>query len=146
MQQGLYPEAMQAHLGNLVTPDQPAESPLSAPSFFNFDLAGVGLGFHHFDDPELSARRLADRLAPGGVLFILDFLPHGEHEAGLLRSHHGVAHHGFSEERIRAMFEAAGAGGDFGFRVLEKEMVSQNAHGEGHHLVRKMFIARGTKA
>lgn len=135
---------MQAHQGNLIAADESRADAFSSPEFFDFDLAGVGLGFHHFDDPELSARRLADRLRPGGVLFILDFLPHGG-DHGQLRQQHGVAHHGFSEERIKAMFEAAGAGGDFGFKELEKEMVSHNAHGEGKHMVRKMFIARGTK-
>ena len=68
---------MHAYQGNICMPDDPSPTAFSSPEFFNFDIAAVGLGFHHFDDPELAACRLVERLRPGGVLVILDFLPHG---------------------------------------------------------------------
>ena len=41
----------------------------------NFDIAVVGLGFHHFDDPVRAAKALASRLRDeGGVLLIIDFV------------------------------------------------------------------------
>lgn len=67
---------MHAHQGNLCVPDDPSPAAFAGPEFFNFDVAAVGLGFHHFDHPALAARRLAERLKTGGVLVILDFLPH----------------------------------------------------------------------
>ncbi|PNY29524.1 methyltransferase [Tolypocladium capitatum] len=45
--------------------------------------------FHHFDDCHVAARRLAQRLRPGGVLFILDPVAHRDTEVVWL--------HGFTE-------------------------------------------------
>jgi ubiquinone/menaquinone biosynthesis C-methylase UbiE len=45
------------------------ESPAS------FDIAGVALGFHHFNNPSLCISNLAASLKKGGVLFIVDWLP-----------------------------------------------------------------------
>lgn len=69
---------MRAHQGNLCDPSDPDPAAFRGAEFWGFDVAAVGLGFHHFDDPGLAAARLAARLRPGGVLVILDFLPHGE--------------------------------------------------------------------
>lgn len=67
---------MHAYQGNLCVPSALEPEALAAPNFFNFDIAAVGLGFHHFDDPALAAQRLVKRLNPGGVLLVLDFLTH----------------------------------------------------------------------
>jgi SAM-dependent methyltransferase len=69
---------MRAYQGNLCDPQDENPETFKSADFFGFDLAVVGLGFHHFDDPNLAARRLAARLKPGGVLVILDFLPHAK--------------------------------------------------------------------
>lgn len=76
---------MHAYQGNLCVPEDPNPSAFTSPEFYNFDIAAVGLGFHHFDDPELAAKRLAERLRPGGVLVILDFLPHGKFDVGTIQ-------------------------------------------------------------
>ncbi|KAL8686776.1 MAG: hypothetical protein Q9218_006875, partial [Villophora microphyllina] len=47
---------------------------LKAEHLFNFDIAAVGLGFHHFEHLQLSIDRLVERLRSGGVLFIVDLL------------------------------------------------------------------------
>ena len=73
---------MHAYQGNLCIPDEPNPPAFASSEFQNFDIAAVGLGFHHFDDPELAAQRLVERLRPGGVLFILDFLPHDKFHVG----------------------------------------------------------------
>jgi len=82
--QGLAEDEMHAYHGNLCAPDDPSPSAFTEPRFFNFDIAAVGLGFHHFDDPALAAKRLVERLRPGGVLLVLDFLPHGKMDVSYL--------------------------------------------------------------
>ncbi|KAF7544437.1 hypothetical protein G7Z17_g9959 [Cylindrodendrum hubeiense] len=149
-----------AFLGNLADPSDPAPSVFSDAIFFDFDVAGVGLGWHHFDDCNLAAKRLVDRLKPGGVLFVVDFSAHemdAEHA-----THHGVTHHGFSKEQIKAMFEGAGAGGGFAFEEFAEPIDFNTIHGEGeghghahdhghdhhhheHTHSKKVFIARGSK-
>lgn len=78
--QGLTPSEMYAHQGNICTADDDdaTAAAFASPEFSGFDVAAVGLGFHHFDDPALAARKLAARLKVGGVLVIIDFLPHGK--------------------------------------------------------------------
>jgi SAM-dependent methyltransferase len=70
---------MSASVGNLLDPADPSPADFKGKEWFNFDIAVVGLGFHHFEDPALAATRLAERLKPGGVLMIIDFMPHDHH-------------------------------------------------------------------
>ncbi|WQF89604.1 Putative S-adenosyl-L-methionine-dependent methyltransferase superfamily [Colletotrichum destructivum] len=171
--QGLSTDEMHAYQGDLTDPSDPDPSAFSASSdadgrFHDFDVAGVGLGFHHFADPELSARRIVERLRPGGVFVILDFLPHGATDAALPAAN-TVVHHGFSRERMRAVFEQAGASRDFAMEEIGSGVVF-GGHGHGHEhnngqkhgdshgqehghshgegkegMKRRVFIARGTK-
>lgn len=164
--QGLSEHEMIAYQGDLCVPSDEDPEAFKDPKFFYFDMACVGLGFHHFDDPSLAAKRLVARLKSGGVLVIIDFLPHGAHPDSD-HHHHGhghghghghsdeqrdeegeaekkalktVTHHGFSEERIQEIFVEAGAGNQF---ALEKmgEVTMGMRHGKRH-----LFMARGTKA
>ncbi|KAM5347121.1 hypothetical protein ACJ41O_010126 [Fusarium nematophilum] len=114
-----------AYQGNLSDPDDSSPSALSDSKFFNFDLAGVGLGFHHFDDCELATKRLSERLKPGGVLFIVDFVAHKmdpEQTAG-----RGITHHGFTEDQIKTMFEGAGLA-NFGYEELSEPIKFKDFH------------------
>ena len=107
-------------------------------------MAAVGLGFHHFEDPEYTAKKLVDRLRPGGILFIVDFLPH---EA--LDPHRSAAatvtHHGFTKERVRDIFSGAGAGIAFAMQTMGDGVVFTHRK-EGKSDRRSVFIARGQKA
>ncbi|KAK0612318.1 S-adenosyl-L-methionine-dependent methyltransferase [Bombardia bombarda] len=144
--QGLAADEMRAYQGNLCNPDGPSPAAFAGPEFFDFDLAAVCLGFHHFDDPPLAARRLAERLRPGGVLLIIDFLPHAKMDSAHAASH-TVTHHGFSEEDTRRMFDEAGVGKDF---ALDEFSVVFNRRYDAENKLQKMsrhlFIARGTRA
>lgn len=140
--QGLSPSEMHAYLGNMCSVTDPSPAAFSDPEFFNFDVAGVGLGFHHFDDPAFAAKQLVKRLRPGGSLFIIDFLPH---EAPGQGHGHGVVKHGFSEDEIRDIFEKAGCGKDFGLKEMGRGVVFENMHGSGQARTRHVFLARGTK-
>ncbi|KAK1671943.1 S-adenosyl-L-methionine-dependent methyltransferase [Colletotrichum godetiae] len=171
--QGLTTDEMHAYQGNLTDPSDPSPAAFASDGgndggrFRDFDVAGVGLGFHHFEDPDLSARRLVERLRPGGVFIILDFLPHEKMDHALPAAH-TVMHHGFSEERMRSIFEQAGAGGDFRMEELGSGVVfgghghghghdhghghshregkeHDHGHGSGQGMKRRVFLARGTK-
>ena len=107
---------------------------LSGPEYFNFDLAAVGAGFHHFEDVQLATNRLAERLKPGGVLMIIDFLawePEGTEDQ------YHITHNGFTEERAKEMFEKAGLV-DVGVVVDDKEWVIKEWKRTG-------FMAKGRK-
>lgn len=103
---------------------------LTDAKFFGFSAAGVGLGWHHIDDCELVAKKLVERLKPGGVFFILDFAPrmlNVEAAAG-----RGVKHDGFSEEQMRTLFEGAGAGQNFAYEVMPEAISFPGIHGANH--------------
>jgi len=140
-----------AVLGDLTSAEGVAED-LMDKDLFNFDIAGIGMGFHHFEHLQLSIDRLVERLRPGGVLFIVDLvdvsgdLAIGEQGVGddfTKEAARTVPHkHGFSREDLKALFEAAGCK-NFGFVVYERPIVM--GEGEGA-FTKKVFLAKATKA
>ncbi|PNP74131.1 hypothetical protein FNYG_12505 [Fusarium nygamai] len=119
----------QAYQGNLADPKDPSPSAFADSKFFRFDVAGVGLGFHHFDKPDLASKQLAERLNPGGVLFIIDFVAHKiDPKDAALR---GITHHGFIEDEIKKMFEDAGLT-DFAYQELPELITFKDCHGHDH--------------
>lgn len=114
------PDTMHAVAGDLFDKADPAPAALSAPEWHDFDIATVGFGFHHFDDVVFAARRLKERLRPGGVLLISDFAEGGDwlaDEEGRLvegsRGNHAVHSHGHGHG--------------------EEEGKHDNHHGHHHH-------------
>ncbi|KAH7236315.1 S-adenosyl-L-methionine-dependent methyltransferase [Fusarium tricinctum] len=163
----------QAYQGNLADPADASPAAFADAKFFDFDVAGVGLGFHHFDKPDLASKRLAERVKTGGVLFIIDFVAHKIDPEDA--AHRGITHHGFVEDEIKQMFENAGLT-DFGYQELPEPIAfkdprgeTQHGHDHGHHqghshnhanshnhghghgenkrlsMTKRVFIARGTK-
>ncbi|KAI1044712.1 hypothetical protein LB505_007768 [Fusarium chuoi] len=119
----------QAYQGNLADPKDPSPTAFADSKFFGFDVAGVGLGFHHFDKPDLASKQLAERLNPGGVLFIIDFVAHKiDPKDAALR---GITHHGFIEDEIKKMFEDAGLT-DFAYQELPEPITFKDCHGHDH--------------
>ncbi|KAL1311346.1 hypothetical protein AAFC00_001520 [Neodothiora populina] len=112
----------------------------SDPEWTDFDVAAIGLGFHHFENPELCLTRLAQRVKKAtGVVLIIDWLPHAphdDHNHDHGHSHdHGhkkkdeweamqktIKHHGFDRQTMQRMFEDAGLV-DFDFVVLGEPFV-----------------------
>lgn len=159
--------------GDLCVPTEENPVAFRDAKFFNFEMACVGLGFHHFDNPALAAKRLVTRLRAGGVLMILDFLPHGvypdaedhqhHHEHG--NHGHGHAHHdhGDSDEHkdreLDDQKKALKTVTHHGFSEEQiKEIFVEAGAGNGFaieklgsvtmgmkHGKRDLFMARGTK-
>ncbi|KAH6618739.1 S-adenosyl-L-methionine-dependent methyltransferase [Boeremia exigua] len=98
---GLPPSTVDAVVGNLFDKEDLQPAHLAGEEWWGFDLAAVGFGFHHFEDVVHAARQLKERLRPGGVLVINDFLegadmragPNGEKIEGS-EGNHAVHHHG----------------------------------------------------
>ncbi|KAJ4319668.1 hypothetical protein N0V94_003811 [Neodidymelliopsis sp. IMI 364377] len=74
----LPPTTVDAVVGDLFDKADPTPPSLAGSEWWNFDLATVGFGFHHFEDVVYAAEQLKERLRPGGVLVINDFLEGGD--------------------------------------------------------------------
>ncbi|CAL3962259.1 unnamed protein product [Diplocarpon coronariae] len=144
--QGIPESEMYAVQGNLIDAAVPDPPEFAGEEFFDFDIAAVGLGFHHFDDPALAAKRLAQRLKKGGVLMIVDFLPHSHVSSGSgdhrPKAAHTVTHNGFSEVDVKKIFGDAGLGASFDYKVIGKGIVFSD---EDKKMERSVFFAKGVK-
>ena len=137
-------EKLNAHavVGNLLNPaGTPPE--FDGPKYRDFDLVVVGMGFHHFSDLPLAMSRLVDRLKPGGVFLIVDFLKHcpinyNKHDGAEHPAAHTVAHHGFTEQDITQIFESAGLT-EVGVRVFGEKVILKGIE------PREMLLAKGVK-
>ncbi|KAF2745823.1 S-adenosyl-L-methionine-dependent methyltransferase [Sporormia fimetaria CBS 119925] len=77
-QAGLFPRRVSSTIGDLTSKTESLSPRLSFPDYFNFDIVTVGFAFHHFEDVLHTARVLKDRLRPGGVLVLNEFLTGGD--------------------------------------------------------------------
>ena len=161
-------------VGNLVDAQEKEEGAAGAasatsPSMHDFDLAVVGLGFHHFDDPARAAKALASRLrSKTGVLLIIDFVggcgskadrekaeklkrldeQQGEknkddNQGSLIPEamHDTVRVHGFDRAAMERIYTTAGLW-SFEWDELEEE-VELVVDGESKR--RRVFLAKGLK-
>ena len=141
---GSKPESANAVVGDLFA--EKVSEHLAGPRFQSFDIAVIGLGFHHFEDPTLSVKRLVERLKPEGVLVIVDFLPFdkGPHHAAHSNAHgssHTIKHNGFDRSSMETLFTKAGLE-DFGWSVLDEPAIMEFDNGTVH---RTLFIARARR-
>ncbi|KAF1916788.1 S-adenosyl-L-methionine-dependent methyltransferase [Ampelomyces quisqualis] len=75
---GLSGESVRAVQGDLFDDGDASGEESSGREWCGFDIVAVGFGFHHFPDVVRSARRLKERLRPGGVLVVSDFVEGGD--------------------------------------------------------------------
>lgn len=133
---GLKPEQVSAEVGDLLGDEVPDS--LKRPELSNFDVAIVGLGFHHFENPVRAIERLSERLKPEGTILIIDFLPFDD-DQGQMQS--TIKHSGFAKANIEKLFSAAKLE-KFSFSVVDEPVVMELESGTR---TRKLFIARGKK-
>ena len=125
-----------AVVGNLFT-EQPPSTKFNGEGFYNFDVAAVGFGFHHFSSQGMCIRRLTERLKPGGTIFIVDFCADGEK----LPMKAGATAHGFDEDTMKELLESEGLLHVGYHRILgEFEM-----HMEDRAIKKSVFLARASK-
>lgn len=67
---------------------------------------------------------------------------HHGHHPEIHKAAHTVTHMGFSKEDIKKMFEDAGVGADFDYKVIGKGIVFE---AEGQKMERSVFFAKGAK-
>jgi SAM-dependent methyltransferase len=127
------PLPINTHVGDLLAEELSPE----LPRVEGFDLAAVGLGFHHFDNFPRAVARLAACLKPGGTLLILDFTEEGDR----LDPAPGVTAQGFSEQMMVGLFEQAGLQ-DAAYTLMDGHAELMH-HGKAGR--KKVFLARGRK-
>lgn len=138
---GLPPERVHAVAGDLCGDDVPDH--LTTPEFSEFDLAVIGLGFHHFENPVRAIERLTERLKSStGTLLIIDFLPFDDEAGAATDPWMGtIKNRGFTQTNIEKLFTAGGLG-KFSFSMLDEPAVLEKESGP---VKRGVFIARGVK-
>ncbi|KAK4508018.1 hypothetical protein PRZ48_001753 [Zasmidium cellare] len=145
---GLSEEQAHAVVGDLC--GETVTENLNGSEWYDFDIAVIGLGFHHMEHPSLAIKRLAERLKPStGVLVIIDFLPFDvkkDHDASgeqgkFPEMKHTIKHNGFTGEQMRDLYLAAGFE-DFEVVVLKEPAVMELKDGT---VQRTLFFARGRR-
>jgi 2-polyprenyl-3-methyl-5-hydroxy-6-metoxy-1,4-benzoquinol methylase len=140
---GISSKKMSAKVGDLLA--ESLSEDLQGPEYRDFDIIIVSMALHHFPDPQLAMKRLADRLQKGGVLWIIEMLeePHSENEHKRVSPEtvHIVHKHGFSVDEMKGLFLGAGLG-DTEVKVLDR-LFEMTLH--GHDLQKTIIFARGSK-
>ena len=166
--QDLYPTQMVAAQGNIVATNTVEQANISGKDFFNFDMAGMANALHHMEDPALALTKLMQRLKPGGTLLLLEFLngpdegaavkeqteksyhqQHGHAHHGHGHSNHnggsqphGIAHYGFTEERMQKLLSDAGCT-NIGIDAIRNKIKFPASLGS---IERTAFVVKGTKS
>lgn len=135
---GLKPEQVSAVVGDLLADEVPEY--LKTPDYYEFDIAVVGLGFHHFENPLVAIQRLTERLkSDTGVLMIIDFLPFDTNEHG--EAGKTIKYGGFTKDNLETLHKIARLQ-KFSFSVVDDPAVMELHEGT---VKRKLFISRARR-
>lgn len=137
-------DKMTARKGDLLAETVPDE--ISGPDFEDFDVVAVSMALHHFAEPDVALKRLGDRLKQGGTCLIVDLVPEGKmfHEMHPDMSEAAaiVKKHGFTMEDMKELFEGAGLGMNFDYKVIEKPFEFTK---NGTTFRKTIFVARAQR-
>lgn len=141
--EGFATEKMHAIHGDLTT-DTSSSPEFNSAEYNDFDLVIISMALHHVEDPAAMVRKLADRLANGGVLLVIDWVTAAESgctqpdmKSGPVS--HTVSRMGFAQAEVKEWFETAGVE-DWGWRWFSKRSKMPEEFGE-----QQLFLARGVK-
>ena len=136
---GLKPEQVSAVQGNLLDEEVPEH--LKTPEYYDFDIAVVGLGFHHFENPVQAFERLAERVKPGtGVVLIVDFLPFDKEENSEMQK--TIKTGGFAKKNMETLYKINKMS-KFDFIVLQDPAIMESKDGSKQE--RTIFLAKGNR-
>ena len=148
---GMTEAQIRAVRGDLLAP---IEGQFESEEFYNFDLAVMSMALHHVEDPKIMIAKLVERLRPGGLVVIIDWIPSGrassesrgnhavdkKHGHGEHASSHTIAFDGFSQEEMHSFFrEAECSNNDYVLAASPSE-VPRDPTGK-----KQLFFAKGTK-
>lgn len=137
--QGLSEKQMRGVRGDLLADS----TELNEPDLFGFDVAVMSAALHHVENPEKMVQKLAERLAPGGTLVILDGVAPSESGCGVPPAHqasHTVTRQGFKKQEMLDMFRDAGlVDAEYRWFPARTPMPEQNGGAQ------QMFCARAKK-
>ncbi|KAH7318279.1 S-adenosyl-L-methionine-dependent methyltransferase [Stachybotrys elegans] len=132
---------MHAVVGNLLD-DSDSGAVAAAPT--DAALVVMSMALHHVSDPATMIRKLSQRLRPGGVLLIIDFVATSESGCPALEDDspmsHAIAHRGFTEKAVRDMFSQAGLQ-SWAWKWMDEQTKLPEAAGG----VQQLFLARGVR-
>lgn len=140
-------ETMHAVHGDLVENNTNPTFDPNTPEFSNFDLVIMSMALHHVESPELMIRKLSEKLGPGGVLLIIDYV--AASESGCLPIEtpadgpvkHTVSRMGFERKELGEWFENAGLS-DFGWQWFSsRSKLPDEMGGE-----MQLFLARAVRS
>ncbi|GKU20590.1 unnamed protein product [Fusarium langsethiae] len=98
---------MHAIQGDIIEPESTPCAELDTPAFFDFDLIVMCMALHHIEDPDDMILQLSERLRPGGLLLIIDWVSHSDSKGGeggtwkMDFSKLSVNRMGFEEDEVR---------------------------------------------
>ena len=97
------------------------------------------MAYHHFAHPEEMTKTLVSFVKPGGSLLVVDFISNEKKEEIVSEEHKKTVPHaaGFDEDKMKAMFTAAGLSG-FEMGILLRDVPI-------HVYKITNFLARGVK-
>ncbi|EEA23809.1 conserved hypothetical protein [Talaromyces marneffei ATCC 18224] len=140
---GISSEKMSAKVGDLLAENMAQD--LQGPEYHDLDVIVVSMALHHFPNPQLAMKRLADRLKRGGVLWIVEMLEEShsadEHKRISPESEETIHKHGFGVDEMKGLFLGAGFG-ETEVKVLDRPL-EMTIH--GHDLKKTIIFARGSK-
>lgn len=143
--EGFSTDKMHAIHGDLVDVTSTPCPELDTPEYSNFNLVIMSMALHHVENPPAMIQKLSERLCPGGVLLIVDWVSQEESGCPLPNwdksaAGHTVSRMGFVEAEVKGFYEKAGLE-SWGWKWFSKQSDMPEEFGGKQQL----FLARGEK-
>lgn len=140
-------DKMHAEVGDLGS--ETVDGRFEESRYYGFDIIVSSMALHHIENPTGLLRNLTKRLAPGGVVWIIDFYDpgnRGQDEHLMQEAVHmdvPIARLHFSEADVEQIYREAGLGKNYGILVIPEplQMTLKGKHFEGFGFMSKGSVA-----